>query len=209
MVCIALTGATGDVGYEACRQLCLVPEVTKIVITARSKQQAEAVVTQLIGDTGKEAAFFQYVIVNLRDLNSIMEAVRLFPKVDRLCLNAGGFGRCTMHTISGVTDAMVDNVLGHSILSDNLVKFGKILPGGRIVYVGSEVSRSLWSFRGLLPVYWKFGEKDIEWAMTSNYNGDCCSCAGRFASSSATTRIRRSSGRTFTRPSPRSCPQSM
>ena len=174
MTVIALTGATGDVGYEACRQLALVEEVTKIVITARSKEQAQAVIAQLKSDTGKD--FFEYVVVNFRDLNSIMAAVSAFPKLDRLCLNAGGLGRCTMHAASGVTDAMVDNVLGHSILSDNLIKFGKISPGGRIVYVGSEVSRVIWSFRGLLPVYWRFGEKDIEWSMTSNYNGDCCFC---------------------------------
>ena len=69
MTVIALTGATGDVGYEACRQLALVEEVTKIVITARSKEQAQAVIAQLKSDTGKD--FFEYVVVNFRDLNSI------------------------------------------------------------------------------------------------------------------------------------------
>ena len=173
---IALTGATGDVGYEACRQLALRSEVSQLVLTCRSKPQAEAVVKQLVSDTGKPASFFKYVIINFRDLNGILAAVSSFPKLDVLCLNAGGFGRNTVHKASGTTDAFIDNVLGSSVLSDNLVKFGKMKNGAKIVYVGSEVTRGLWSFRGLLPVYWGFGPEDVEWAMTTNYDADPCAC---------------------------------
>lgn len=51
----------------------------------------------------------------------------------------------------------------------------KIVSGGRIVFVGSEVSRSIYSFKGLLPDYWNFGEEDIDWAITKVYN-DMCTC---------------------------------
>jgi len=135
---------------------------------------SEAVVAQLLVDTGKPAAFFDYVILDLRDLASITAAVESLPQVDRLCLNAGGVGRNNMVALMGATDAMVDNVLGHAVLSDGLLKAGKLKAGARIVYIGSEVTRTIWSFRGLLPVYWCVGEIDIEHAISRNYYSDPC-----------------------------------
>jgi len=182
MVCIAVTGATGDVGYEACRQLALVAEVTKIVITSRSEPQAKAVMAQLESDTGRDASFFSYVLLDLRTYDSITAAVEAFPPVDRLCLNAGGMGNNQIHLPTGATDCMVDNCLGNAVLTEGLLKAGKIRSGGRIVYVGSEVARSLWSFKGFLPDYtdpccpMAFGEAEVDWAIITNYDKDCGKC---------------------------------
>jgi len=40
--------------------------------------------------------------------------------------------------------------------------------------VAAEVTRTIWSFRGLLPVYWCVGEIDIEHAISRNYYSDPC-----------------------------------
>jgi len=169
MVAIAITGATGDVGYETCKQVSAVAEVTKLIITARTEEKASAVIAELVKDTGKDHSFFDFVVVDLSDYASVMTAVRAFPNVDRLCLNAGGLGYSKIHEPSGATDAVVYNVLGHSLLSDELLKAGKLNAGGRIIYIGSEVTRPVLAYTGLLPCYCGFGEGDLEWAMTKTY----------------------------------------
>lgn len=168
---VAVTGVTGDVGFLCCKMLATCAEVTSIVVTARTLDKCRKVVASLEADTGK--SIFTPVVLNLSDRGSIMDAVESFPNVDRLCLNAGGLGTTTIHTPSGVTDSILSNVLGNSIFSDNLVKAGKIQADGRIIYVGSEVSRAVWSFTGLLPNYCWMTESDIEWAISTNYNADC------------------------------------
>jgi len=173
MVVVALTGANGDVGYETCKQLSAVAEVTKLIVTARTEEKAGAVIDKLAADTGKDRSWFGFVVVDLSDYTSVMAAVQDFPQVDRLLLNAGGFGNTKIHRPSGATDGVVINVLGHSVLSDGLIKAGKISAGGRIIYIGSEVTRPVLAYTGLLPNYCgRFGEDDLEWAMTRTYR-DC------------------------------------
>jgi len=164
-------------GYEGARQLAMVPEVKKIVITARSKDKAETAISKLVKETGKEESFFEYFILDLADVSSIKAAIAAFPAFDRILLNAGGFGTGKMHASgNGMTDSMVINTMGHAMFVDGLIAAGKIPAGARVVYVGSEVSRALWSFVPMLPNYCGvFGEKDIDWAITKDYNG-CGSC---------------------------------
>jgi len=122
---------------------------------------------------------FDFVVLYLSDLNSIMDAAEKFPRIDRLCLNAGGLAMNSLHEKSGATTSVVTNVVGHSILSDELLKAGKISTDGtgRIVYVGSEVSRTMWSLSGLLPLgYWSFKNTDLDWAIGTNYDGICTTC---------------------------------
>ena len=130
-------------------------------------------------DTGtKDRSMFDYVVLDLSDIKSIMDAVKKFPHIDRICLNAGGLTSNTVHEKSGATTGIVSNVLGHSILTDELLKAGKVnITGGRIVYVGSEITRTLWAFAGLLPLcYWSFTKTDLDWAISKNYDGICSSC---------------------------------
>jgi len=168
MVLIAMTGANGDVGVEACRQLVAVDEVTKILITCRSKEKAETTISTLVTKTGKDASMFDYLLLDLTDLSSIDKAIEDFPKVDRLCLNAGMLGKCKYH-MSGVVDCMVANTLGHAVLVDGLIKAEKITAGSRVVYVGSEISRFLWGFQGLNPTYYSLNEEDIKSFMNVSF----------------------------------------
>lgn len=177
MVVIIVTGANIGCGYECCRQLSEVSEVTKIVISARSNDKAENTISKLVKDTGKDKSFFDYILLDLGDVNSIKTAVKEWPAFDRLCLNAGGIGSGKMHASgNGITDAMVINTIGNAMLVDGLFAAGKVPKGSRIVWVGSEVSRNILSFTGLLPQYCgNFKEKDIDWAIGKDYDG-CCSC---------------------------------
>lgn len=180
MVVIAITGGNAGIGYELARQLAAVPEVTKILITCRSTQKADAAISQLTQDTGKAKSFFDSVILDLGDLASVKTAIGSFPAFDRLCMNAGGLGTGKMHASgNGITDSMVINTMGHVVLVEGLIANGKIRAGSRVVWVGSEVARDVWSFSGLLPQYCgNFGEKDIDWAISKNYDGcqQCCGC---------------------------------
>lgn len=174
MVKVAITGGTSGVGFEACKQLCAVAEVTGVVLTSRSSANAEKAIERLRSATGKDGSFFEYVVLDLEDLPSIVAAISSFPKVDRICLNGSRLGKCKLHAQSMVTDAMA-SVLGHTVLTDGLVAAGKLNAGARIVHIGGEIARPLWSFTGLLPNFFSFAEGDLDAAITQNYS-DCCCC---------------------------------
>lgn len=173
MVTIAITGGNGDVGTESSKQLCAYDEVTKIILTCRSKAKADKAIENLVKITGKDPSFFGYVLLDVMDIASIKGAIKAFPKVDRLCLNIGGLGKCKIHEESGAVDGMVMNTLGQVVLANGLIDAKKVTKGGRIVYVGSEVSRPVYSFKGLLPDYWTFEEDDIEWSIKKVYKDFC------------------------------------
>ena len=171
MVLVLITGGNGDVGVEACKQLATKAEVTKVVITCRSKEKATKTIDDLIVATGKDLSFFGYVTMDLTDYDSIVEGAKACPNsIDRLCLNVGGLGKCEMHAC-GATDGMVLNTLGHALLFEKLIEAGKVPKGSRVIYVGSEVSHDIYSFSGLLPHYYgRFSEQDIEWAIGKTYD---------------------------------------
>lgn len=170
MVVVAITGGNGDVGTEISKQLSVVPEITKVILTCRTQSKADQTIETLVKETGKDTSFFGSVLLDVMDISSIASAIESFPTIDRLLLNVGGLSKCKIHQPSGAVDCMVLNTLGHSVLADGLLKKKKITKGGRIIYVGSEVCRSIYSFAGLKPEYYgKFGSKDIDWAIGQNY----------------------------------------
>merc|ERR1711998_193363 len=147
-----------------------------IVMTGGSSAKADKAVEELAKLTGKDKTFFSYVLMDCDDLQSVKTAVDAFPDdFDRLMLNAGGFGNGKIHEASGATQAQVINTLGHAVLVDGLLDKGKIKDGAWVVYVGSEVSRSLISFTGLLPNYCgNFPESRIDRAISTKYKSCYC-----------------------------------
>jgi len=170
---IVVTGVTvGNLGLEGCRQLALSPEVTKLIITSRSEEKAKAAIAELVKVTGKDASMFASLVVDWEDLASIKAAAAAMPDFDRLLLNAGGLAGLKKH-LSGATHGQVINTLGHTVLVEDLLANGKLKEGAgqRVIYVGSEVSRDVISFTGLLPNYFGyFAEKDLESAISENYS---------------------------------------
>ena len=90
------SGGNGDVGVEALKQLSKVEEVTKIIITCRTAEKAKSTIDSAVATTGKDLSFFGYVLLDVMDYSSIIQAVKDLPKVDRLCLNVGGLGKCEL-----------------------------------------------------------------------------------------------------------------
>ena len=172
---IVVTGANAGCGYEACKQLAAVDEVGHIVVGVRSDEKAKDTIGSLVLETGKDASFFSSIIIDSADLASIKAAVEVFPKFDRLCLNAGGLASTALHA-SGATNTMVVNSLDAAALVDGLLAANKVPAGSRVIYIGSEVARTIWSFTGLLPNYHcgGFAEKDIDWAIGHHYQA--CGC---------------------------------
>jgi NAD(P)-dependent dehydrogenase (short-subunit alcohol dehydrogenase family) len=176
MVVIAITGGAGTVGLETARQLSTIPEVTKIVITARSSKRADEAISKLTKATGKEQSFYESVVLDLADPSSIDAAIPSFPAFDRICLNAGGLAKGMHPSGVGIPNGMIINTVGHALLIDKLIAAGKCPAGTRIVYVSTEITRNMWSLVPLAPNYCGyFKEKDIEWAITKEYDG-ICSC---------------------------------
>lgn len=163
-------------GYECARQLSTMPEVTKVVITARSSQKAEETIAKLARETGQTQSFYESVIFDLAQVSSIDAAVASFPAFDRICLNAGGLAKGMHASGVGINNGMIINTLGHAVLIDKLIAAGKCPASTRIVYVSTEIARNIWSMVPLSPNYCgRFKEKDIDWAITKEYNG-ICSC---------------------------------
>ncbi len=172
MVTISITGGNGDVGTEASKQLSALDEVTKIYLTCRSKEKAEEAIDNLVKITGKDPSFFGCIPLDVMDITSIKNAFKDFPKVDSLCLNIGGLANCKIHKACGAVDAMAMNTLGQVVLANGLIDAKKVAVGGGFIFVGSEVSRSVYSFSSLLPDYSKFEDEDIDNVITPVYN-DC------------------------------------
>ena len=174
---LVVTGANIGCGYEACRQLAATTEVGHIVVGVRSAEKAKKTIDSLVADTQKDSSFFSSILIDNGDLASIKAAVEVFPKFDRLCLNAGGLAKLGIHKPSGATNTMVINTLGAAALVDGLLAANKIQAGARVIYIGSEVSRNIWSLTGLLPFYLcnGFGEEDVDRVIGNNYQA-CYGC---------------------------------
>jgi len=178
MPTFVVTGTTGDVGLELCHQLLQreETEVTKLIVTARTEEKCKTVIDKLVTSVGGNTkSRLDSCVLDLSELSSIMDAVKNLPQVDRIVLNAGGFGVNKLHKNSVATDTMVSNTLGHSVLVDELIKVDKLKQGARVLYVGSEVSRNAWAFFGFLPHYYSFGKDDLDWAISTNYDF-CTTC---------------------------------
>ena len=164
-----------------------VSEVDKIILTARSKEKAQGAIQILSKESGKPESFFSYVVLDLANYQSVMQAAVALPAgIDRVCLNAGG-AYAGMHEL-GITNTYIPT-LGHAILLDQLLGMKKIPDGARVAYVSSEVTRPIWALTGALPGHGRIGcwgnfctsscwdEKNVEDVITRDVSGcgdPCC-----------------------------------
>lgn len=149
---ILITGANSGLGFEAARQFAMREGVSKIVLACRNKVRAQDALRHLESLTGKK--IFEILIVDVGDLESCRQAAEnLSIKVDAIVLNAGGGGGTdpTKLTKDGVMFVFAINVLGHVHLTDLLMKNGKLLKGGSVMYVASFAARGAPEVRAAKP----------------------------------------------------------
>ena len=59
-------------------------EVKKMILTSRSKEKAEAAISNLMDETGKPRGWFEYVVLDLTDYRSCLAAAEALQVVEEL-----------------------------------------------------------------------------------------------------------------------------
>ncbi len=139
---IMITGANSGLGKEAARQFALRSEVERVVLACRDQTRALGAKKELEASTGRSV--FEIVIVDVSDPASVRTAVKgMTDPVDAVVLNAGGMGgsnplKAGAH---GATNMFAANMLGHSILTEEMIRRGLIKH--TVLYAGSEAARGV------------------------------------------------------------------
>ena len=139
---ILITGANSGLGKESARQLAMINETEKIYLACRSLTKAQEAKQSLEKSTGR--SIFEIVIMDVSDPDSVRSSVaELNEAVDAVIMNAGGMGgkNPMEKTSSGVTSIFANNVLGHVVLVNELIKAKKL--NNVALYAGSEGARGV------------------------------------------------------------------
>ena len=139
---ILITGANSGLGKESARQLAMIKETEKIYLACRNISRAQEAKQDLEKSTGR--SIFEILIMDVSNPDSVKSAVsNLKEPVDALIMNAGGMGgKSPMEkTSDGVTSLFANNVLGHTVLLDALLKEKKL--NNVALYAGSEGARGV------------------------------------------------------------------
>ena len=139
---ILITGANSGLGKESARQLAMINETEKIYLACRNLTKAQEAKQSLEKSTGR--SIFEIVIMDVSDPDSVRSSVAgLNEPVDAVIMNAGGMGgKSPMEkTSSGVTSLFANNVLGHVVLVNELLKAKKL--NNVALYAGSEGARGV------------------------------------------------------------------
>jgi len=136
-VCL-VTGANGGIGREVCFELAR--QGAKIVMSARNRQQAEQVRSEIISKTGNPNI---YLIT--ADLSSFQDVVALsegfrnkFGQLDVLINNAGIFLSEYLETSEGLEIQWMVNYLAHYVLTRRLLDLLKVADDSRVINVSSK-----------------------------------------------------------------------
>jgi NAD(P)-dependent dehydrogenase (short-subunit alcohol dehydrogenase family) len=106
----------------------------------RNADKAEVAKVELENSTGK--SIFKVLLLDVANLDSVKQAAKsLSEPVDALVMNAGGLGGKDFltKTKDGVTQITASNLLGHVLLTDELLDQEKLT--GVALYAGSEGAR--------------------------------------------------------------------
>ena len=139
---VLITGANAGLGKESARQLAQRPGIEKIYLGCRNFAKAQTAKEDLIAQTGKD--IFEIITIDVSDLSAVRRAVQMLPEpVDGLLMNAGGTGGEHFYEKNGagVTRIFAVNLLGHVVLTEELLKAGKLEKVA--VYAGSEAARGV------------------------------------------------------------------
>ncbi|MTI30621.1 SDR family NAD(P)-dependent oxidoreductase [Xanthovirga aplysinae] len=139
---ILITGANVGIGKDTARQLAMKNETEKIYLACRNETKAIAAKKDLEKKTGR--SIFEIIVMDVSDIDSVKTAVLNLPEpIDALIMNAGGLGGKTRDRLTkeGATQIFASNVLGHVVLTDELIKAGKLK--NIALFAGSESARGI------------------------------------------------------------------
>lgn len=139
---VLITGANAGLGKETAKQLAMRAGVEKIYLGCRNMDKAQAAKAELEQQTGRR--IFEILQIDVSDLDSVRAAVAALPEaVEGLLMNAGGTGGQKFYETNGdgVTQIFAVNLLGHTVLTNELLKAGKLTKTA--VYAGSEAARGV------------------------------------------------------------------
>ena len=147
---VLITGANAGLGKDCARQLGMLSTTEKVYLGCRNPTKAAAAKAELEQATGRDV--FEIVMIDVMDLDSVRAAVEALPEpVEGLVMNAGGMGGASPNerTQAGATNIFAVNVLGHSLLLDELIGAGKLTKVA--MYAGSEAARGVKSMMMARP----------------------------------------------------------
>jgi NAD(P)-dependent dehydrogenase (short-subunit alcohol dehydrogenase family) len=167
---VMITGSNVGLGKESARQFALQKGVEKVYLACRNQLKADAAKNELEQATGKSV--FKVVLMDVTDLDSVRSAVHsLNEPVDALIMNAGGGSKeFSDMTKYGVTQIFAQNVLGHVVLVEEMLKEEKLKQ--MAMYVGSEASRGIQKMRIRRPTLKTNSVEELMSIADGSYFGD-------------------------------------
>jgi NAD(P)-dependent dehydrogenase (short-subunit alcohol dehydrogenase family) len=155
-----ITGANAGIGKEIARQLATGGEFSRVYLACRNEDKALVAKKDLEQVTGNMA--FEIIIMDVSKPAAVRAAVSsLNHAIDVLIMNAGGIGGRTPFKITpeGVTESFAQNLLGHIVLLDELLRAKQLTSAA--VYLGSEAARGVKQLGFKSPVFESYSVEEF------------------------------------------------
>lgn len=155
---VLITGANSGLGFETAAQLAE-QGAKKVILGCRSKEKALVAKQKLSERTGKDV--FEIEIIDVSEIQSAANAANRLKetgvKIDLLLLNASKDSLERVITNGGFELTLATNVVGHHVLTMELINHGVLSDQARIVMSTSETVRRM--FKSKLYPYKEFAQK--------------------------------------------------
>ena len=136
-----VTGANSGLGFEAARQLATLG-YESIVLACRTEAKADQARKELVAATGVDP--FSTIVVDVAEVTSsnaaAAELVSRGQGFDSVLLNAGMVPNTLNRTSDGIEMCFAASMIGHHIITTELLAAGLVNDGGVVVLVGSEAA---------------------------------------------------------------------
>ncbi len=136
-----VTGANSGLGFEAARQLAELG-YESVVLACRTQQKADVAKAELAQLTGVDP--FSTLVVDVAEIGSSRaaagELVARGVGFDSVLLNAGMVPNALDRTSDGIEMAFASSLVGHHVVTAELLNAGLVNDGGVVVLVGSEAA---------------------------------------------------------------------
>lgn len=143
MKTVLITGANSGIGLEAAAQFAEAG-FGKVILACRTIAKAEGARDELVRRTGKDV--FDLLAVDVAEIDSASSAAKkmsaLDQQIDVLVLNAAmSNGDTPAFNSDGVEMTFASTLLGHHVLTMDLLNDNKLAPEANIIIAGSEGAR--------------------------------------------------------------------